>query len=207
MINTYKFIILLSLLTFGCTTKLNENNRTIQRINTLDMNIYSNEGNKIYSITSPESSYNQKNNIFNLKETTINLFDNKKAKYIINSDRSKLSNNNNLLEMNGNVELRTYLEDNDILYANSFIWNINNSEYLLIGDVRFENKNIILSSKKATLDSNNIIEFYNPVRYIIKSDNNERSYEVRSENAFYNFNTKAVSFSSKNKRVKSKIYF
>ena len=40
---------------------------------------------------------------FNLKETTINLFKEDKSKYIITSDKSKISNNNKLIELNGNV--------------------------------------------------------------------------------------------------------
>ena len=53
----------------------------------------------------------------------------------------------------------------------------------------------------------NIIEFFNPVKYIIKDENNENKYEIKSENAYYNLNTEAVSFQSKDKRVKSIIYF
>jgi len=57
------------------------------------------------------------------------------------------------------------------------------------------------------LGTDNIIEFYNPVKYIIKDDNNEKKYEINSENAFYNINTDSVSFSAKEERVRSKIYF
>ena len=39
------------------------------------------------------------------------------------------------------------------------------------------------------MDSDNIIEFFNPVKYIIKNDNNENKYEINSENAYYNLNT------------------
>ena len=57
------------------------------------------------------------------------------------------------------------------------------------------------------MSSDNIIEFFNPVKYIIKDDNNEKQYEINSENAFYNINTESLSFSSKEKRVRSIIYF
>ena len=75
-----------------------------------------------------------------------------------------------------------------------------------MGNIKFENENIILNSNKAILNSDNIIEFYNPVKYIIKKDN-KSIYEINSENAFYNIKTKAVSFKSKNKRVRTKLYF
>ena len=70
--------------------------------------------------------------------------------------------------MKGNVKLKTLKKDEDILYADNFIWNIENTNYLLEGNIRFENQNIILNSGKAILGSDNIIEFFNPVKYIIK---------------------------------------
>jgi len=109
--------------------------------------------------------------------------------------------------LKGNVKLKTIKQDEDILHADSFIWNIEETYYLLEGNIRFENKNIILNSGKAILSSNNIIEFFNPVKYIIKDDNNENKYEINSENAFYNINTESFSFSAKDKRVRSIIYF
>ena len=75
------------------------------------------------------------------------------------------------------------------------------------GNIRFENQNIILNSSKAKLGSDNIIEFFNPVKYIIKDKNNKNKYEINSENAYYNLKTESVSFKAKDKRVKSIIYF
>jgi lipopolysaccharide assembly outer membrane protein LptD (OstA) len=109
--------------------------------------------------------------------------------------------------MSGNVKLRTINEEEDFLYADNFFWNTEETKYLLEGNIRFENQNIILNSGKAILGADNIIEFFNPVKYIIKDENNENKYEINSENAFYNLNTESVSFEAKDKRVKSIIYF
>jgi len=109
--------------------------------------------------------------------------------------------------LKGNVKLKTLNKEGDFLYADNFIWNIENTYYLLEGNIRFENQNIILNSGKAILCSDNIIEFFNPVKYIIKDENNENKYEINSENAYYNLNTESVSFKAKDKRVKSIIYF
>ena len=207
MNNLYKFLIFLSLLLSGCNSKQVFESKLIQKINSLDMNIYSNEGKKIFTIESPESNYNIQNNTFHLKETTINLYNNNSRKYIINSEESRLSNNNKRVELEGNVELLTLDEDDETIYADRFIWNIEDSIYLLKGNVKFENNTIILSSNKAILNKNNIIEFFNPVKYIIKNDNNENSYEINSENAFYNIKTNSVNFESKNEQIRSKIYF
>ena len=206
MNNIYKIIIIIPFLLLGCKFSGPEGNRIMQKIESLDMNIYSNQGEKIYRIISPNSSYDIIRQTLNLKNTTINLYSNKELKYILNSDESKLSNNNKILELKGNVILKSLLENNDILHSDYFIWNIEESKYLLKGNIKFENENIILNSNKATLSSDNIIEFYNPVKYIIKKDN-KSNYEINSENAFYNIKTKSVIFKSKNNRVRSKIYF
>ena len=46
--------------------------------------------------------------------------------------------------INGNVELRTVNQENDILYGDNLVWNINEYEYELTGNIRFENTNILL---------------------------------------------------------------
>ena len=191
----------------GCVPNEIDENKVIQKIDTLDMNIFSKEGDKIYSITSPNSSYDNIELKFELKNPIINIFNGEKIKYIISSEESTLSDNNKLLKLKGNVKLKTLKKDEDILNADNFIWNIESTNYLLEGNIRFENKNIILNSGKAILGSDNIIEFFNPVKYIIKDENNENKYEINSENAYYNLTTESVSFKAKDKRVKSIIYF
>ena len=207
MNNLYKLIIIFPVLITGCSPNVVDENKVIQKIDSLDMNIFSNEGEKIYSVKSPYSSYDKNKQKFQLRETTINIFNGEETKYIIDSDESSLSNNNKQLELKGNVKMITINQEDEILYADSFSWNIDETYYLLKGNIRFENKNIILNSEKATLGTDNIIEFYNPVKYIIKDGNNEKKYEINSENAFYNINTESVSFSAKEERVRSKIYF
>ena len=193
----------------GCGQNVNviDENKIIQKIESLDMTIFSESGNKIYSITSLNYSYDNIKLRFELKKPIINILNGEETKYIISSEESTLSDNNKLLKLKGNVKLKTTEKDGDILYADNFVWNIENSNYLLEGNIRFENQNIILNSAKAILGSDNIIEFFNPVKYIIKDENNENKYEINSENAYYNINTKSVSFKAKDKRVKSIIYF
>ena len=191
----------------GCAPNITDENKVLQKIESLDLTIFSKSGDKIYTITSPNSSYNNIELKFELKKPIINILNEEEIKYIISSEESTLSDNNKLLKLKGNVKLKTLKKDGDFLYADNFIWNIKNTYYLLEGNIRFENQNIILNSKKAILGSDNIIEFFNPVKYIIKDENNENKYEINSENAYYNLTTESVSFKAKDKRVKSKIYF
>ena len=144
---------------------------------------------------------------FNLKKTTINIFDGEDIKFVINADSSTLLNNNKLVKLNGNVELRSLNQSRDLLYGDKLIWNINESKYELTGNVRFENRNILLNSNKAIMSKENIIEFFNPVEYIIKDDNNENKYKINSENAYYNIDTESLSFKSEDRRVRSTVYF
>ncbi len=207
MSNIYRLIIFLQFFILGCAPNVIDGNKVIQKIDSLDMNIFSKRGDKMYSIYSPNSSYDNIELKFELKKPIINIFNGGETKYIISSEESTLSDNNKLLKLKGNVKLKTLKEDEDILYADKFIWNIEKTNYLLEGNIRFENQNIILNSGKAILGSDNIIEFFNPVKYIIKDENNENKYEINSENAYYNLTTESVSFKAKNKKVKSIIYF
>jgi len=207
MSNIYRLIIFLPIFILGCTPNVIDEKKVIQKINSLDMNIFSKKGDKIYSISSPDSSYNKRELKFELKNPIINIFDEEETKYIISSEESTLSDNNKLLRLKGNVKLKTLKENEDMLLADNFIWNIEDNNYLLEGNIRFENQNIILNSRKAKLGSDNIIEFFNPVKYIIKDEKNQNKYEINSENAYYNLNTESVSFKAKDKRVKSIIYF
>ena len=171
------------------------------------MNVFSSTGDKIYSITSPDSKFDKIKLVFNLKKTTIKIFNGEDIKYIINADSSRLLDKNKIFELNGNVKLRSLNQNNDYLYGDNLTWNINDSKYELFGNVRFENRNVFLSSNKAILRKDNIIEFFNPVKYIMKDDNNEEKYEINSENAFYNIDNESLSFRAKDKKVRSIIYF
>ena len=207
MNNIYRLIIFLPLFILGCAPNVIDENKVIQKIDNLDMVIYSEKGDKIYSIISPNSTYDKITLNFNLKKVTIKIFDGEDIKYIINSDSSKLTNNNKIVELNGNVQLRSLNQENDSLKGDNLIWNINESKYEFIGNVRFENKNIKLNSSKAILGKDNIIEFFNPVKYLLKRKNNDNQYEINSENAYYNIKNDSVSFKAKEKRVRSIIYF
>ena len=207
MNNLYKLLLILPIFIIGCAPNIIEKKDLAKEINNLDLNIFSENGEKKYTITSPYSIYDNLKNKFQFQKTTINIFQDDKIKYIINSDESFLSRGNKILELKGNVKLKTINQDGDLLFADNFVWDIDESNYLLTGNIRFENKNVILQSGKAKMASDNIIEFFNPVQYIIKDDNNEKRYETNSENAYYDMNKESLSFSAKSKRVSSKIYF
>ena len=207
MTHIYRLIIFLPIVILGCAPNVIEENKIVQKIESLNMNIFSKKGDKIYSITSPNSKYDKVQLKFNLKRTTINIFEGEDIKYVINSDSSTISDRNKIVELNGNVELKSVNKDNEILYGDNLIWNVDESNYELKGNIKFESTKVLLYSNKANLGKDNIIEFFNPVKYKIKDDNNEKQYEINSENAFYNINTESLSFSAKEKRVRSIIYF
>ena len=203
----YKLLFLIPIIIVGCKDSDISNKKFSQVFNKFDMNIYSTEGIKTLTIKSPNSNYDGVNNIFNLKETTIFLFKGNIIEYIITSDNAKLTNNK-LVELNDNVSVNAILKEENTLNANYFWWDVNKSEYLLKDNVIFKNKTITLTSNKAIMNkSDNIIEFFKPVKYKMKANNEQGSYEIKSENAYYNIKTKSLRFSSKNERVRSKLNF
>ena len=207
MSNIYRLIIFLPFFILGCAPNVIEENKVTQKIENLDIKIFSQNGDKIYSITSPYSTYNNIENKFQLKKTYINLFKGKEIKYIIKSDESTLSDNNKLLKLKGNVKLKTVKQNQDVLEGDNFIWKIEENEYLFIGNIKFENNDMILNSAKAKLSKDDIIEFFNPVKYIIKDENNNNRSETKAENAYYNIKKESLSFGSNDKRVRSIINF
>ena len=207
MNNIYRLIIFLSFFILGCSQNIIKENNVIQKIDTLDMNIFSKEGEKIYSIRSPNSKYDSVYLKLNLKKTTINIFEGESIKYVIKSDSSTLSDNNKIVELNGNVELKSLNQENEILYGDKLIWNVDESKYELMGNIKFESTKVLFFSNKAILGKDKIIEFYKPVKYIIKDENNEKQYEINSDKAYYNIDTESLSFTAKEKRVRSIIYF
>ena len=88
MSNIYRLIICLPLFMLGCAPNLIDENKVIQKIDSLNMTIFSKSGDKIYSITSPNSSYNNIDLVFNLKNPIINILNGKETKYIISSEES-----------------------------------------------------------------------------------------------------------------------
>jgi len=206
--NNIHIIIIIPLFILGCTaTNVIEEIKVKKEINSLDLNIFSKNGDKKYSIKSPYSTYNNIVNKFQLQKTTIRIFQGGEIKYIINSDEATLTDNNKILELKGNVMIKTINQDEDYLYADYFVWNIDETIYVLTGNIKFENNNVILTSGKAKMGQDNIIEFFKPVKYIIKEDNNENKYEINSENANYDIKKESLSFKAKDKRVRSIIYF
>jgi len=73
MSDIYRFIIFLPLFMLGCAPYVIDENKVIQKIDSLDMTIFSKSGDKIYSITSPNSSYDNIELKFELKKPIINI--------------------------------------------------------------------------------------------------------------------------------------
>ena len=57
----------------GCAPNIIDENKVKQKIERLDMTIFSSSGDKIYSITSPNSSYDNIELEFELKKPIISL--------------------------------------------------------------------------------------------------------------------------------------
>ena len=201
-------IIASSLIISGCSTlktKVQEINLTIEDFN---MSQFSNDGNKQYSIYSPQSIYLQKDQHYKLENTDIKFYDNNKIKYIIKSDKSSLLNSNKTIKLIGNVELFDLENEMNFITADNLFWDINNSLFMLEGDVNLRNNFVKLISSKATLNTNeNIIKFFKPVKYNYNENDSNTEFNISSDNAFYDLKNKSLIFKSITERVKSKITF
>ena len=203
----YILIILSSFFISSCninTKKIDKNLLIIEKFN---LNHYSQDGIKLYMLETPYSVFNQTDQTYLLKQTNIKFFEKEDVKYSVNSDSAKLLNNK-FLELIGNVEINDFKSNKTIIKSNKLFWNIDNSEFILEGNVTLLNNIINLSSSKAKLDKkSDTVIFYNPVKYNYKDEDGIKKYSISSENALYNFLTKDVIFKSENDKVKSKLVF
>jgi len=83
MSKNYRLIIFLPLFMLGCAPNVIEENKVIHKIESLDMTIFSKSGDKIYSITSPNSSYDKIELKFDLKKPIINILMEKKLNILL----------------------------------------------------------------------------------------------------------------------------
>ena len=203
----YLICILSSFLICGCDINTRKVDKSILIIEEFNLNHYSKNGNKLYMLDSPYSVFNQTDQSYLLNKTNIKFFDKENVKYNVNSDSAKLLNNK-FLELKGNVEINDYNNNKSIIKSNNLFWDIDKTEFILEGNVSLVNNIINLNSSKALFDKKeDIIIFYNPIKYNYKDEDGIRKYNISSENAYYNILTKDVIFKSKNDKVKSKLIF
>ncbi len=195
------------LLTSGCSKPIRKIDLNLA-IEDFYMTHFNNNGAKLYSISSPKSSFIKDTKIYKLDKTEILIYEKNQVNYIINSKISSLLNNNNDIKLEGNVRLYDLNNKENIITANKAFWNIDKTEFVLIGDVMFNNMSINLISSKAVLNkNNNIIKFFKPVKYRYLNNASDLNYKVKADNAYYDLENKSLRFESKNKRIKSKINF
>ena len=196
------------LLNSGCTSsslKKDESNLTIDEFT---MTQFENNGDKLYSISSPKCIFDKDKQIYKLNKTEIFFYKKNYLNYVINSQKSSLLDNNKYIKLEGEVKLFDLNNTNNTINANNAFWNIDNSEFLLEGNVILNNNSINLISSKALLNQKTkVIKFFKPVKYRYINKSSTLNYKVKSDNAYYDLEKKILLFESKNERVKSKINF
>ena len=203
----YLICILSSLFISSCNISTKKTTKSVLIIEDFNLNHYSKNGSKLYMLETPYSVFNQTDQSYLLKKTNIKFFDKENVKYNVNSDSAMLLNNK-FLELKGNVEINDFNNNKTIIKSNNLFWDIDKSEFILEGEVSLVNNIINLSSSRALFDKkDDIILFYNPIKYNYKDEEGIRKYNISSENAYYNISTKDVIFKSKNDKVKSKLIF
>ena len=203
----YLISILTSFFITSCNVSTEQVDKSILIIEKFNLNHYSKNGSKLYMLETPYSVFNQTDQTYLLNKTNIKFFEKDNVKYNVNSDSAKLLNNK-FLELKGNVKINDFNNDKTIIKSNNLSWDIDKSEFILEGEVSLVNNIINLSSSKALFDKkDDIILFYNPIKYNYKDEEGIRKYNISSENAYYNISTKDVIFKSKNDKVKSKLIF
>ena len=194
------------LLLSSCSTSIKKIDSNLA-IDDFSMTQFEINGDKSYAISSPKSLFIKDIQIYKLDKTKILFYEENKVSYIINSLKSSLLNNKDIV-LEGNVKLYDQNNKANTINANKAFWNIDKYEFTLIGDVILNNNSINIESSKAVLNKKeNIIKFFKPVKYRYLNNSSTLNYKVKADNAYYDLNKKTLFFESKNERVKSKINF
>ncbi len=207
MINKILIFSIYFLFVSGCssTTRNIDKNLTIDEFSMVQ---FEKNGDKLYSITSPKSTFIKDEQIYELDKTKIVFYEENDLNYVINSKKSSLLNNNKNIKLEGDVNLYDLNNKENTITANTAFWNIDKSEFILVGNVILNNNSINLISSKAVLNKNaNIIKFFEPVKYKYLNDSSSLNYKVKADNAYYDLDKKTLLFESNNDRIKSKINF
>ena len=194
------------LLLSSCSTSINKIDSNLA-IDDFSMTHFKVNGDKLYAISSPKSLFIKDIQIYKLDNTKILFYEENKVNYIIKSRKSSLLNNKDI-KLEGDVRLYDLNNKANTINANEAFWKIDKYEFILIGDVILNNNSINIESSKAVLNKKeNIIKFFKPVKYRYVNYSSNLNYKVKADNAYYDLSKKALSFESKNDRVKSKISF
>ena len=194
-------------LIYGCSTSTKKVDSNLT-IDLFSMTQFENNGDKLYSISSPKSIFIKDEQTYKLDKTEIVFYKKNTLNYIINSSKSSLLNNNKFIKLEGNVRLNDLNNNANNISAESAFWNINKSEFILVGNVILNNNSINILSSKAILNKKeNIIEFFKPVRYKYLNNTSDLNYSVKADNAYYDLNNESLFFKSEKERVRSKINF
>ena len=170
------------------------------------MNQFSDEGQILYTIISPKSNINKITQIYELDNVKIIFYEDDKPKYIVTADSANLDNY--ILTLDGNVLIEDIDNTGGFIKSNTLYWDLNNELITLEGDVKLDDDYINLSSSKAILNQDSdVVKFYNPVKYSYKDSSSNTNFRVSSENAFYDFNSNKMLFSSEGERVRSTLFF
>ena len=203
----YLICILFSFLISSCNVRSTQEDKSILIIEKFNLNHYSKNGSKLYMLETPYSVFNQTDQSYLLNKTNIKFFDKENVKYNVNSDSAKLLNNK-FLELNGNVEINDFNNNKTIIKSNKLFWDIDESEFILEGNVSLINNSINLTSSRASFNKKeDIILFYNPIKYNYKDEEGIRKYNISAEDAYYNITNKNIIFKSKDDKVRSKLNF
>ena len=203
----YLIFILSPFLISSCYVRTKQVDKPVLIIEKFNLNHYSKNGSKLYMLETPYSVFNQTDQTYLLNETNIKFFEKDDVKYNVNSDSAKLLNNK-FLELKGNVKINDFNNDKTIIKSNNLSWDIDKSEFILEGNVLLVNNIVNLSSSKALFDKKeDIIIFYNPIKYNYKDEEGIKKFNISAENAYYNILTKDVIFESINDKVRSKLIF
>ncbi len=206
----YNLILLVSVFTVSCNTitPISENNSNEFEFEKLTIKNHNKDGQIKYIIRSERATVENSQNKIIAFLPVIILYNNNQPQYTINSRDGIINNIEQIINLNGNVQMFDSLNELINISADSMKWDIGQSKISFISNVKLNHKESKVVANRADYYRNkDEILFYeiSTINNQIFNKGQRAVIGVDSEEAVYNLITKKLEFSSQNNRVRSTI--
>jgi len=168
-------------------------------------------GSRNFIFKSPEAQFDLINNLVFANNSSINVYTNDEMKFLINSKKSIINNNLNIITLDDGINVSLYDKEKSILKANKIIWDINNSLMDIKGNIFLKNNQYLLRAGSALYKKSVGIIYFSNIKsyelYTLKNGANNTFLKVYADNAEVSIENKSLKFKSLDgKNVITNIY-
>ena len=210
--NNNKYILFLlfiiSTTQIGCSNKSQNSITNDYSIKDFKLEQLKANGDVHFSMISEQAFIDPINRNIDSKIIELIIFADNKPKFKVSSDKGYFNNKQNSLSLINNIKL-LHIQNNSNynLIADNLLWDLNNNQINILGNIELSYNRSKLTSKKIIYDERQEKFFITGIRKYeyYKEENKGKILELESDNAVFDNKTNQITFTSNQKKVKSVI--